>query len=306
MGPTACGKTDTATIIYDAFNCELVSVDAAQVYRGMDIGTAKPDAEFLNKYPHHLIDITEITQPYSAARFCDDADELIDAIHKRSRVPVFVGGTLFYFSALENGLSDLPESNSGIRLEIENLISTKGLPAVYQDLVRIDSDMAKRLSPTDSQRIARAMEIFRITNRAPSTLMTKKGGHNSERQIVKMALFTGNRKTLHQKIEQRFLRMLDHGLVEEVKRLIQDLSEPETLPSMRSVGYRQVLEFLNGNLTYDQMVENGVSATRQLAKRQLTWLRNQSNVVWFDISHPQSMTSILAFLHSLGIFQQSK
>ena len=296
MGPTASGKTEIAAKLYDQFDCELISVDAAQVFTGMDIGTAKPEADFLARYPHHLINIRSITESYSAAAFCQDARRLIDDISSRGKIPILVGGTMFYFSALENGLSDLPSADAELRKEIELEISSLGLAAVYQRLCQIDPDFAQRISSNDSQRIQRAMEIFTITQRPPSQVMSDYSVEKLETPVVKIALFSTHRSALHQRIESRFHKMLESGLVNEVKNLTVGLESAQSLSSMRSVGYRQVLEYLSEQIEYHQMIDKGIAATRQLAKRQLTWLRNQSNVVWFDSSHTGIQDSIVEFV----------
>jgi len=310
MGPTASGKTEIATRIYEEFQCELVSVDAAQVYRGMDIGTAKPDQTFLEAYPHHLINIKNIEERNSAAEFCKDAARLAGEITQRGKTPVFVGGTMFYFSALENGLANLPSTDQAVRDRIGDEARDKGLSVLYQELRIADPVIADRISANDSQRIQRALEIFRQTNIPPSELIAA-DNHSLDASgntlalknpIIKIALCAGNRKLLHQRIEQRFLEMLDQGLVDETRNLVQELENPESLTSMRTVGYRQVLDYLLDNTQYQQMVNNGVAATRQLAKRQLTWMRNQSNLVWFDNFHPHATGAILHYLRAHNKF----
>lgn len=303
MGSTASGKTDTAARIFDQFSCELISVDAAQVYRGMDIGTAKPDKSFLESYPHHLIDVRNIDACYSAAEFCKDASVLIQDIHQRGNTPILVGGSMFYFSALENGLSNLPAADAQTRILIENEINEKGLAALHQQLMTIDPVSARRIAPSDSQRIQRAIELYRLTNVPPSQLATHPEYSaclgRLENPIVKITLFAADRKFLHQKIEQRYVHMLEQGLIDEVKALTHDLEAPENLTAMRTVGYRQVLDYLLNKVSHQQMVDSGIAATRQLAKRQLTWLRNQSNLVWFDICHPKTADAVLVYLGSL-------
>lgn len=301
MGPTASGKTDVAAKISDHFDCELVSVDAAQVYRHMNIGTAKPDKKFLDVYPHHLVDIRDINQPYSAAEFCSAATKLIDEIHQRGKIPIFVGGTMFYFSALENGLSNLPSANQEIRDKLDSEISENGLAALHQQLSEVDPQSARKIKSTDAQRIQRAMEIYHLTGIAPSELMSQSSTSNLANPILKISLFTENRAQLHVQIENRFKLMLDSGLENEVTDIASKLENPEELPAMRTVGYRQVLDYINGKITEKQMVENGIAATRQLAKRQLTWLRNQSGVTWFGTNHPKCAESMLKFLESHSI-----
>ena len=287
MGPTASGKTDVAAALYERFPVELISVDAAQVYRGMDIGTAKPDATFLGRYPHHLIDIRWPSDTYSAADFAKDARELIDDIHMRNKVPLLVGGTMFYFKALESGLSTLPVTDIEVRNAAHREILEKGLDAVYQQLQSLDPDTAKRIAPNDRQRVQRAMEIYQLSGKAPSTLMNTADA--LPYPLIKLTLFDTDRAALHNRIYQRFHAMIDQGLVDEVERVSRDLTGSiDSLPSMRTVGYRQVYDFLQGKIDFGLMIEKAVAATRQLAKRQLTWLRQQSNVVWFQTCQRQS------------------
>ena len=298
MGPTASGKTEAAAKLYELIPSELISVDAAQIYRGMNIGTAKPNDEFLDRYPHHLINIRDINETYSAANFCQDASQAVDKITDQNKLPIFVGGTMFYFSAFENGLSDLPSTDMNIRAEIQQEIQQKGLNYIYQKLVSVDPDIQQRLSATDTQRVQRAMEIYRITGSPPSQEISKLRKRNSQVPIIKIVLFTGNRKTLHRRIESRFETMIEMGLIDEVKSLIESVSHPAQLASMRCVGYRQVLDYLTGDISRSQMIKNGVAATRQLAKRQLTWLRNQTNVVWFDTENQDIGDAIIQYLRA--------
>ena len=298
MGPTASGKTDTAAGIYDALDSELISVDAAQIFRGMDIGTAKPDTVFLSNYPHHLIDIRDFTESYSAAEFCADSAVLVESIRQKSRLPVFAGGTMFYFSSLENGLSDLPSANAEVRQQLELEIAELGIEAVHAQLLEVDPEAGRRINPADHQRITRALEIFRITGEPPTRVMAKSRMPGVVRAPVKIALFTSDRKVLHQRIESRFNAMIDRGLVSEVELLLKHTENPEELVSMKCVGYRQVLHFLQGQTNHEEMIQNGIAATRQLAKRQLTWLRNQSNITWFDASRDDVAHSVVSYLKS--------
>ncbi len=282
MGPTAAGKTELAAALFDAFDAELVSVDAAQVYRGMDIGTAKPARDFLRRYPHHLIDIRDPCQPYCAAAFRDDALVLIGEIHARGNLPILVGGAMFYFSALENGLSDLPSADRALRAQLAGEIGRRGLPAMHDQLRRIDPALAATIRPSDSQRIQRALEIHRLSGRPPSEVMAQCVATPIPFPLIKLGLFTADRGVLHQRIEARFREMLERGLVAEVKTLAAGMDNPERQPSLRAVGYRQVLGFLRGAYAYEAMMDKGVAATRQVAKRQLTWLRRQQDLAWFD------------------------
>ena len=296
MGPTASGKTRIAAQIQDEFESELVSVDAAQVYRGMDIGTAKPGPGFLARHPHHLIDIRDPEEPYSSAEFCSDAASLINSIISRNNLPVLVGGTMFYFCAIENGLSMLPSTDAKTRMRVRDEIDRQGLESVYGQLARIDPGIARRLAPTDSQRIQRAVEIYRLTGTPPSELIARTRRSGLNHPVLKIALFTGDRKVLHKRIETRFETMIERGFVAEVESLISKLDNPSLLPSMRCAGYRQVVQYLCGDTDYSQMMQNAIAATRQLAKRQLTWLRNQSNVVWFDTEQASVSDSMLTYL----------
>ena len=262
----------------------------------MDIGTAKPDAGFLARYPHHLIDIRDPGTPYSSAEFCNDASRSIDLILSQRKLPVLVGGTMFYFSAIENGFSALPSTDAMTRVQVRAEIDHQGLESVYDQLARIDPVIARRLAPTDSQRIQRAVEIYRLTGTTPSEIMAQTRSQGLSHPIIKMAVFTGDRKGLHKRIEARFETMIERGLVAEVESLLSKLVNPSLLPSMRCVGYRQVVEYLRGDTDYIQMIQNGIAATRQLAKRQLTWLRNQSNVVWFNTEQASVSDSILTYL----------
>ena len=298
MGPTASGKTDTAAAVYDALDSELISVDAAQIFRGMDIGTAKPDAAFLLKYPHHLIDIRKFSESYSAADFCADSAELIESIGQKNRLPVFAGGTMFYFSALENGLSDLPSASAEVRKQLEAEIAEHGLEAMHAQLLELDPVAGQRIKPADHQRITRALEIYRITGQPPTRVMAKSRMPGLVRAPVKIALFTSDRKILHHRIETRFRMMIDNGLVSEVEMILKHTDNPEELVSMKCVGYRQVLHFLQGKTSHEEMIQNGIAATRQLAKRQLTWLRNQSNIIWFDASRDDISDSVVSYLKS--------
>ena len=282
FGPTACGKTDLAAWLYARGCHELINVDSAQVFRGMDIGTAKPDAAYRAKIPHYLIDVREPDQSYSAAEFCADAAVLIRQIHSRGKIPVLVGGTSFYFHALEQGLSRLPAKDDAVRNRIEGDIEQVGLLEMHRRLARIDAATAARIHPADRQRVQRALEIAALSGVAPSQLMRRQPGTKLAYPLLKLALFDSSRAQLHQRIAARFEAMLAAGLVDEVAQLQNRFTHLHALSSMRTVGYRQVLDYLNAQIDYATMVERAVSATRQLAKRQLTWLRRQSNVTWFD------------------------
>ena len=287
MGPTASGKTDLAVSLLDHLNAEIISVDSALVYRGMDIGSAKPDAELLARVPHHLIDIRDPAEPYSAADFVSDARPLIRRITEAGRVPLLVGGTMLYFKALLDGLADLPASDPDVRRTILAKAAQCGWPALHAELAAVDPAMAAKLHPNHSQRIQRALEVYRITGRPMSELQRDQDGAGSladDYQVRQLALIPHQRRLLHQRIEERFLKMLELGFVDEVNRLFLRRDLNDALPSIRAVGYRQVWGFLAGDYGFDEMVARGIAATRQLAKRQLTWLRKWPglNVVPID------------------------
>ncbi len=281
MGPTASGKTDLALALADTLNGEIISVDSALVYRGMDIGTAKPDAAQRERVPHHLIDICDPARPYTAADFVRDAADSIDAVRARGRLPILAGGTMLYFRALLEGLSPMPASDAAIRAAIEQEAAERGWPAMHQALQQVDPDTAARLHPNHSQRISRALEVYRATGVALSTWQATAGtGLLSQYDWLQVALTPRRREILHQRIERRFEAMLKEGLIEEVEVLYRRGDLHPGLPAMRAVGYRQVWQYLDGLLEYNAMKAAGIAATRQLAKRQLTWLRGWKDLHW--------------------------
>ncbi len=282
MGPTASGKTAVAVKLAQTLPCEIISVDSAQIYRGMNIGTAKPDAALLAQAPHHLIDVIEPHESYSAARFRDDALALMREITERDRIPLLVGGTMLYFKALLEGMSDLPEADPMIRLVIDTMAEEEGWPAVHARLAKVDPETAARLEPTDSQRVQRALEVYYLTERPMSDLLKKPKYVYFPYTPIKISLVPGDRSVLHARIQARFDAMLEAGLVEELEKLREDYGLETTMPSMRSVGYRQAWDFLEGRTGRAEMREQGIAATRQLAKRQLTWLRSMQDVTEFD------------------------
>ena len=282
MGPTASGKTAVAVQLATTLPCEIISVDSALVYKGMDIGTAKPDAATLARAPHHLINIIEPHESYSAARFRDDALTLMREITERGNIPLLVGGTMLYFKSLVEGLNDLPEADSTVRLIIETMAEEEGWPAVHEKLRKVDPETAARLEPNDSQRVQRALEIYYITGKSMTDLLKKPKYVYFPYTPIRIALLPSDRAILHDRIALRFEKMLDDGLVEELRALRDEYALEPDMPSMRCVGYRQAWDFLGDRISRAELLEQGIAATRQLAKRQLTWLRSTENLTEFD------------------------
>jgi tRNA dimethylallyltransferase len=273
MGPTASGKSALALELAQLLPIEIVSVDSAQVYRGMDIGTAKPDAAARARVAHHLVDLIDPDQSYSAARFRVDALAAIAGIRSRGRIPLLVGGTMLYFKALREGLSRLPQADARLRKELDDRAAAAGWPALHAELARVDPATAARLSTTDSQRIQRALEVFHISGTPLSALQGARRSDDAP-DLLAIALVPSDRAELHRRIAARFDAMLAEGLVEEVRALRQRFSLTGSMPSMRCVGYRQIWDVLEGAQAPRDLRERGIAATRQLAKRQLTWLRS--------------------------------
>ena len=278
MGPTATGKTDLAAALHQALPLEVVSVDSAMVYRGMDIGTAKPDAAFLRRCPHRLIDICDPADPYSTGRFVADARREIKEIHAAGRIPLLVGGTMLYFRALQQGLADLPEADPSLRQEIDAEAARIGWPAMHEQLRRVDPDAAARIRPQDSQRIQRALEVFRLSGEPLSRLQAVATAAAPPWRYVKLALWPRDRAGLAARIARRFGKMLEAGFVAEVEKLLGRPDIHRGLPSMRAVGYRQILGHLEGVYGLAEAERRAIVATRQLAKRQLTWLRAEEGL----------------------------
>jgi len=281
MGPTAAGKTDAAIALAEHLPVDLISVDSAMVYRGMDIGTGKPDTKTLAKAPHALISIREPWETYSAADFAKEAAELLERSWNNARVPLLVGGTSLYFRALLKGFAPLPQSAPEIRLQLDEEIAREGIVAMHQRLTRCDPATAARLHPNDTQRIQRAMEVILVTGRPMSELL--RAEHQGVvAEALSVVVSPAERAVLHERIGLRFDGMLEAGLVDEVRRLMTHPKIQRSLPALRSVGYRQTWDYLAGDITLELLPEKGKAATRQLARRQLTWLRSESDAVWLD------------------------
>ena len=281
MGPTAAGKTRLAVQLAQRLSVEIISVDSALVYRGMDIGTGKPDAATLAKAPHHLIDIRDPTEAYSAAAFRNDALALMQQITQRGKVPLLVGGTMLYFRALLRGLDDLPQADAALRAQIEAEAAEQGWPALHTELAQHDPITAARLQPTDAQRIQRALEVFRVSGVPLSAQLTAAHAALPYR-VLQLALISSDRSVLHERIAARFDTMLADGLLEELTALRQQFALHAGMTAMRCVGYRQAWAYLDGTINRVELRDNGIAATRQLAKRQLTWLRSWPDTVELD------------------------
>lgn len=311
MGPTAAGKTDLAIELTKVLPCELISVDSALVYRGMDIGTAKPSKALLEKYPHRLIDILDPGQSYSAADFRTDALQAMGEITARGKIPLLVGGTMLYFKALLEGLADMPAADAEIRAQIEAQAASQGWQALHDELASVDPVSAARIHPNDPQRLVRALEVFRVSGMsmtahreqqsAQSAQASASGRHQLPYTVANLAIAPTDRKVLHDRIAVRFRQMLDEGFVEEVVALRSRGDLHSNLPSIRAVGYRQVWDHLDGKLTRDEMQERGIIATRQLAKRQFTWLRSWQNLHWLDSLASDNLSRALKYLGSVSI-----
>lgn len=281
MGPTASGKTDLAVELVRRLPCDIVSVDSGMVYRGMDIGTAKPGLEIRKLAPHRLIDVLDPAEAYSAARFCADARREMAAIAAAGRIPLLVGGTMLYFRALQQGLSELPSANAEVRARLEEEARREGWAALHRRLAQVDPQAALRIHPNDPQRIQRALEVYELAGQPLSTLFAEAAAPARE-AAVKIVVAPSERDILRRRIADRFRQMLKQGLIDEIETLYRREDLHRDLPSMRAVGYRQGWEYLAGEISHPQMIERAIIATGQLAKRQLTWLRREQDVQWFD------------------------
>lgn len=315
LGPTACGKTDLAMSLHDVMPVEIVSVDSAMIYRGMDIGTAKPDVATLARYPHRLIDIRDPAEAYSVAEFLRDVRREITEIVSLGRIPLLAGGTMLYFRALIEGLARLPEADPALRAQLQERADRDGWPRLHAELSRLDPEAAARIHPNHSQRILRALEVCLLTGRPLSALHrddlpTDLRPITEQFRVVQLGLLPTDRSALHRRIESRFAGMLEQGFLDEVTKLRQRTDLHADLPSIRCVGYRQAWAYLEGEFDREEMIQRGVAATRQLAKRQLTWLRAWPDLHEIPVDHTcdtpeiidKSCRMALKILHSEAIY----
>ncbi|CAH0196341.1 tRNA (adenosine(37)-N6)-dimethylallyltransferase MiaA [Pseudomonas mediterranea] len=311
MGPTAAGKTDLAIELTKVLPCELISVDSALVYRGMDIGTAKPSKALLAEFPHRLIDILDPAEAYSAADFRRDALQAMADITARGKIPLLVGGTMLYYKALIDGLADMPAADPDVRAQIEEEAARLGWQALHEQLAVIDPESAARIHPNDPQRLSRALEVYRVSGQSMTALRQRQSAQSTEAAasglqqlpytVANLAIAPANRQVLHRRIEQRFTLMLEQGFIDEVVALRERSDLHAGLPSIRAVGYRQVWDYLDGKLTSAEMRERGIIATRQLAKRQFTWLRSWTDLHWLDSLDCDNLPRALKYLGTVSI-----
>ncbi|MBT8765558.1 tRNA (adenosine(37)-N6)-dimethylallyltransferase MiaA [Metapseudomonas boanensis] len=311
MGPTAAGKTDLALALARTLPCELISVDSALIYRGMDIGTAKPDKATLVEFPHRLIDIRDPAQSYSAAEFRTDAMAAMAEATMKGRIPLLVGGTMLYYKALLEGLADMPSAAPAVRAELEARAAREGWDVLHRELASVDPESAARIHPNDPQRLTRALEVYlvsgltmtahRLRQAAQNPGSGTPGGGQFPYTVAHLAIAPAQRHVLHERIAQRFQLMLEQGFVEEVEALRGRGDLHAGLPSIRAVGYRQVWDYLDGTLSRSEMEERGVIATRQLAKRQFTWLRSWDDLHWLDSLDCDNLPRALKYLKSVSI-----
>ncbi|ATJ83759.1 tRNA (adenosine(37)-N6)-dimethylallyltransferase MiaA [Halomonas beimenensis] len=300
MGPTAAGKTDLAIELHERLGCELISVDSAMVYRGLDIGSAKPSAEELARAPHRLIDIREPDEPYSAAEFREDARREMAAITDAGRVPLLVGGTMMYFQRLTEGVANLPSADREVRAELERELERQGLAALHTELARVDPVAAERIHPNDPQRLMRALEVYRVSGRPLTALWREQRPETFPWRTLSIGLAPADRAMLHARIAARFDAMLEAGFLDEVAALRARGGLHPQLPAMKSVGYRQGWEYLEGALDYPTFRHRGIVATRQLAKRQLTWMRGWPELHWVDSLGPDPLGEVLKLVREFG------
>lgn len=296
MGPTASGKTRLSFAIAERMPVEIISVDSALVYQGLDIGAAKPTAKELAIVPHHLIDICQPSEPFSAAQFVESAVALIAEIQSKGKIPLLVGGTMLYYKALLQGLSALPEADASTRAEIATKAQQQGWPALHKALAEVDPDSAQRIHQNDTQRLQRAWEVYLLTGKTLTQLQSEQTHQHDIGDVIQLALDIPDRARLHEDIAKRFYQMLDNGFVDEVKSLYERGLLDEESPAGRSVGYRQILGHLRGDYDYAVMAEKAIAATRQLAKRQLTWLRHWPGASIFDAYSATLLENVMSYL----------
>ena len=298
MGPTASGKTALSVQLAHALGGEIISVDSALVFKGMDIGTAKPTLEERGGIPHHLIDILDPSESFSTGQFRTRALALMDEISRRGKIPILVGGTMLYFNALLNGLAVLPEANSAIRAKLDQDLKQLGKDVLHQRLAQIDPLAAARIHPNDPQRIQRALEVYEISGKPLSSFFNADQGEDLPYQKIKLIIAPPDRKILHDIIAQRFRNMLEQGFINEVKTLYLRGDLTEKMPSIRAVGYRQVWTYLQGEDDLETMTEKAIIATRQLAKRQFTWLRRETDAISFQTGQADLLQKVLTVVMS--------
>ncbi|NIC06887.1 tRNA (adenosine(37)-N6)-dimethylallyltransferase MiaA [Billgrantia bachuensis] len=300
MGPTAAGKTDLAITLHERLGCELISMDSAMVYRGMDIGSAKPSPQELARAPHRLIDIRDPAEPYSAADFREDARREMRRITAAGRIPLLVGGTMMYAKRLLEGVANLPAADPAIRAELAREAESSGLAGLHAELARVDPEAARRIHPNDPQRLMRALEVFRASGTTLTELWQRQQPETFPWEVLSIGLTPFDRSVLHERIAARFEVMLKAGLIAEVETLRARGNLHPGLPSMKSVGYRQVWEYLDGQGDLEQLRHRTTVATRQLAKRQLTWLRSWPGLHWVDSQSPTALDDVLKFVRETG------
>ena len=296
MGPTASGKTGHALSLCKRFPCDVISVDSALVYRGMDIGTAKPDAQTLARVPHRLVDIRDPEESYSAGQFVRDAHREMAAIFAAGRIPLLVGGTMMYFRALTEGIAELPPGDAAMRREIDTFAEQSGWPAVHRELAAVDAVAAARINPNDSQRLQRALEVYRVSGKTLTAWQEQAASPRQDIRYLKIALQIEPRALLHARIAQRLDDMVADGFEDEVRRLREHPDLTRDSPSMRSVGYRQFWQYLDGEISLQEAQQRALFATRQLAKRQLTWLRSEKSIETVDALEAAAIDSISRYL----------
>lgn len=305
MGPTASGKTNLAIELVQRLPCEIINVDSAQIYRGMNIGTGKPDAQTLLRAPHRLLDILDPAQAYSVSQFRDDALREMVSIRDSGRIPLLVGGTMMYFKVLRDGLASMPAADANVRQQILEIAEAQGWAAVHARLQEVDPESAHRIHPNDPQRLQRALEIYFISGKTMSQFHHEESGQRASHEIpFDLHFFSiqpGLRSVLHEKIARRFRQMIADGFVEEVEVLMGRGDLSLSMPSMRSVGYRQIWQYIAGELSFDAMLETGIIATRQLAKRQVTWLRSWEELRNFDSENPETLDLVLKSIEQVAI-----